>query len=484
MILFKIILFINILYFFPCKNIVLPFQKISIEDFNGRKTIDDLISFYIYTNISMGTPPQNVAHFIDQKELSFQFKKRLLSYNVYKTSKFIDLDNLTDFWFDKEKSSTFFQNDNESFCSDIYYFNTLNNTKIKVDSFKHNIDSNEKKVNNKCGIIGLNNPKDGYLNPNKVYIIFINELKEKDLISDYTFTIIYNENNDLFNYNNKLSLGSIIIGESPHVFNPEKYKEEEQIVNPGIYWSILVNEVKYNTSNETYNEYNIEMEFSFISAFIKGTVLYKNKIEKNFFSELIKKKLCIVELINENIFPFEYYVYSCENNKIMQDKIKDFPSLYFTINQHNLTFIFTYNELFKLYNDRLYFMIIFKDEKFPAYFPQWIMGEIFLRKYLTSFNYDSKTISFYRNQVNEINIKSQIINNPNNNNNNNNLNLSKYIRVFIEILMGLFIIFILYILYRKYRHSRKILANELEDSNYAYIPKDKNHEKELNKIIN
>ena len=468
MILFIFIHFINIFNFLESKNIVLPFQKISIENFNGRKTIDDLISFYIYTNISMGTPPQTVAHFLEQKEYAFQFKKRMLSYNSYKSSKFFDLDNLTNFWFDKKKSSTFVQNDNENFGSDIYYFYTLNNTQVKIEDFKHNIDIKESKAKYKCGIIGLTNPKDLIINPNKVYILFINELKEKDLISEYYFTIEYNENNDLFNYNYKLNLGSIIIGERPHIYNPIKYKEKDEIVNHGIDWTILVSELKYNSINGNYIENNIEMQFNFISGFIIGTALYRKQIEKIFFSELMKNKLCIVELLEENIFPFEYNVYSCENKKIVKDNIKSFPSLYFKINQNNLTFFFTYQELFKLYNDRLYFMIIFKDEKFPSYVPHWIMGEIFLRKYLTSFNYDAKTISFYRNQVNEINIKSQVISNTNT---GKNLNISKYIRVLIEIIMGLFIFFILYLLYRKYRKSRKILANELEDGNYAYIPK-------------
>ena len=461
--------FINNFNLFQSKNIVLPFQKISIENFNGRKTIDDLISFYIYTNISMGTPPQIVAHFLDQKEYAFHFKKRMLSYNNRKINKFFDLENLTNFWFDKKKSSTFIQNDNETFGSDIYYFYTLNNTKVKIEDFKHNIDKKESKVNYKCGIIGLYNPKDLIINPNKVNILFINELKKKDIISEYYFTILYNEKNDLFNYNYKLNLGSIIIGERPHKYSPEIYKEEDEVVNHGIDWTILVNEGKYNSINGNYTENNIEMQFNFISGFIIGTALYRKEIQKHFFSELMKNKLCIVELLEENIFPFEYYVYSCDNNLIMKDNIKSFPSLYFKINQNNLTFFFTYHELFKLYNDRLYFMIIFKDEKFPSYFPHWIMGEIFLRKYLTSFNYEAKTISFYRNQVNEINIQSQIISSTNIT--RKNLNISKYIRILVEIIMGLFIVFILYLLYRKYRKSRKILANELEDGNYAYIPK-------------
>ena len=41
--------------------------------------------------------------------------------------------------------------------------------------------------------------------------------------------------------------------------------------------------------------------------------------------------------------------------------------------------------------------------------------------------------------------------------------------------MGIFIIVILFLLYRKYRNSRKLHANELEDSNYVYKAKENKH---------
>ena len=47
--------------------------------------------------------------------------------------------------------------------------------------------------------------------------------------------------------------------------------------------------------------------------------------------------------------------------------------------------------------------------------------------------------------------------------------------------MGIIIIFCVYIIYRKYRKSRKILANELEDNNYAYLT---NENSNKNIIIN
>ena len=486
----KILLFVNIIIFNYSKNIILPFKKISIEDFNGRKTIDDLITFNIYTNISMGTPPQIVAHFIEQDDYIFNFKKRILSYNNVKSSKFLEnYENLTNFWFNNKKSSTFIMDNDKGFCTDVYYFNTLNNTIKKIENLRHNIYLNDILDKQKCGIIGLDPKSSKKFNTNKLHISFLEELKEKDVISENSLTILYEEKNNLFNYNSNLNLGTIIIGESPHIFSPDKYDKDDIVVNLEKDWSILVNEVKFNSPKSNYTEENIEMKFSLISGFIKGSSFYRNEIDKIFFSELIKNKLCMVELLEENVFPNEYYVYSCENNKEMLESIKSFPTLSFEIKTNNLTFIFTYNELFKSFNNRIYFMIIFRDQKYSSYLHSWTMGDIFLRKYLTTYNYETKAILFYRNQVDEMNIKSQLIKKSTNLDKKNNF--TKFFRTFLEIIMAIFIILILYLLYRKYRNARKIHANELEDSNYVYVPQDnktsalsqKQNQRELNKII-
>ena len=50
----------------------------------------------------------------------------------------------------------------------------------------------------------------------------------------------------------------------------------------------------------------------------------------------------------------------------------------------------------------MYFLIIFKNTVRTS----WSMGELFLRKYTTSFNYDSKIVSFYKQQVDEMNKKT------------------------------------------------------------------------------
>ena len=485
----KIVFFLNSLFLICLKNIILPFKKISIEDFNGRKTIDDLITYHIYTNISMGTPPQIVAHFIEQNDYSFHFEKRILSYNYAKYSKFLgNFEHLSNFWFNSTESSSFISNEDEGFYSDIFYFDTLNNSKIKINDLRHNIYLNAKYDNCKCGILGLNPISNTNFKINKIHINFLEELKEKELISEYSFTILYENTNSLFHYNSNLNLGKIIIGESPHIFNQDKFKKDDEIINLEKSWSILINELKFNSPiYGDYLEENIEMQISFSSGFIQGSTNYRKEIDKSFFNELIKNKLCKFELLEENVFPNEYYLYSCENNKEIQEKIKSFPSLNLEVKTNNLTFIFTYKDLFKLYDDRLFFMIIYKNEKYKTYVPIWIMGEIFLRKYMTTYNFDAKTFIFYRNQVDEVNSKGQIYYKFDN---KKKINFSKYIRTFIEVLMALFIVFILYLFYRKFRNIRKIHANELEDSNFVYESHDiKNSilskkDRELNKIIN
>ena len=107
MFLFYVFHIINILYLIVCKNIVLPFKKITVETFKEYKTINDLISYNIFTNIELGSEsePQFVGFIIDQNESSFYLKKRLLSFNFTKSNEIMKLyHKMPNFWFDKRKS--------------------------------------------------------------------------------------------------------------------------------------------------------------------------------------------------------------------------------------------------------------------------------------------------------------------------------------------------------------------------------------------
>ena len=124
-----------------------------------------------------------------------------------------------------------------------------------------------------------------------------------------------------------------------------------------------------------------------------------------------------------------------------------------------------------MYNNRLDFLVLFRNYESNT----WDLGELFLRKYITSFNYVSKTVSFYKQQIKEINSKTDIPepnteNDEDNPNSKNNINL----RLVLEIIMGILLllaIVVIIILWMKIKKKKKKKADELkEDDDYEYIP--------------
>jgi hypothetical protein len=274
-------------------------------------------------------------------------------------------------------------------------------------------------------------------------------------------------------------LGTIIVGEYCYQFNDKVCKKEEEIKiysSSTSLWCLMFDVIRFHYNDEEYIENHIEINIDFYSKFIKGSKKYKEKIEKLFFNELTNMNLCKKEIISENKYANKYEIYSCNNTYLIKEKIKNFPTLYFTIKSESLNFTFTYNDLFKLFDNKLYFLIIFPIKGPITFSNEWFIGEIFLKKYICTFNLETKSISFYKNQINKSNdiIEQKV--------NNGNANI--WVRYLIEIFMGLIIIFFAYLIYRAYRKSRKLLANELEDSNYIYVSNEKIKEKEKqNKLI-
>ena len=303
---------------------------------------------------------------------------------------------------------------------------------------------------------------------------FFKMLKEIGFIDDSYFTFVYTEYdlNDNFiylndNYND--ILGKLIVGERPHEFAPNKYKEEDEVKLNGQF-ILDINEIKFQSQALNYSENDIRLSLTFDSEFIKGSLQYKNQTDILFFNDLISKNLCRIDYIDENIYKAQDIVYSCENNNIIKEKIKTFPTLYFLIKPYNLTFLFNFTELFKLHNNRLYFLIYYKIDSYS----NWEVGELFLRKYITSFNYYSKTISFYKSQVDEINKKTdKIIPDGESKKNQKDANPDNKNQIFIILIIVTSIILIFAVvavvmLTLKLKKFRKKRAAELTDDNYDY----------------
>ena len=391
------------------KNLVFPFKKLTVEFFNETKSISDFIDFNIYANISIGTPSQIVAQFILNSNRPFSLAR--MSLQGHGSASFINIEkqieNTLDIFYNYENSSTYKVIDNYyQVYADIFNFKDLNNNEISKNLEFSMTQYYEKKT---CGLIDLLS-RNSHDEPEDPTPYLFEVLRGNDLIDNYYITFIYDEydyEGDKFNYLNddyNNILAKVVIGASAHEINPDKYKEEDEIKING-YFDLYINEIKFKNKKSNYIEKDVKVTLKYDSEFIKGSYTFRNEIDNIFFNELIYEKLCTKEIIEENIYISKDIVYSCENTETLKEKLKYFPNLYFEVKEYNLTFLFNYKELFKLHDDRIYFLIYFKEGSLLNY---WDIGELFLRKYITSFNYDSKTISFYKNQIDEINIKTDI----------------------------------------------------------------------------
>ena len=232
-------------------------------------------------------------------------------------------------------------------------------------------------------------------------------------------------------------------------------------------------EFKFKANITNYTEEDVKISFQFRTEFILGNKNFKNEIDTIFFDDLISKNICRFDILGENIVITQDIVYSCENNNEMKEKMKYFPTIYFEIKPTNLTFLFSYKELFKLHHDRLYFLIYFKNGSLS--YNNWEFGELFFRKYIISFNYDSKTMSFYKQQVDDINKKTDIPYPDEKGSDEPQPEKKNRIstRLVIEIVMGVVIvisavIIILFII--RWKRIRKKRAAELKDDDYEYMP--------------
>ena len=466
-----LILFIIYLNYAEQKNIALPFKKLTIEYFEETKSISDFINFNIYSNISMGTPQKNVAHFICMSNRFFYYDKFRIQHtkspDLDKIEK--EIENSLDIFYNIHNSSTFVIIDSSlKFSSEIYHFYDLKQTeKIYNLSF---ITYDIKENYNLTGIIDINTQENQYGSYSK-YIF--RTLKQAGVIDDTYITFMYGEYDLKYNFNylndnyNDI-LGTLILGDAPHIFAPDKYKEDDEVKVNGRY-ILDIKEIKFISHSFNFSEINKYVSLKFNSEFIKGTLQYKNIIESVFFNELIKVNICRIDCIEKNV-NVKYYIYTCKNNNRTWEKLKSFPTLYFEMKDYNLIFLFNYKELFKEHNNTIYFLIYFDGNTYS----NWEIGEIFLRKYITSFNYYSKTISFYRTQIDEINKKTDI-RFPNEEPEENPKKENNEIIVIIIIVVGIVFIvsiiaLILFLVISKKLRKKK--AYELNDD-YDYTPTSK-----------
>ena len=260
---------------------------------------------------------------------------------------------------------------------------------------------------------------------------FLRELKALDIIDNYIFYIEYNDTNEYE--------GNLIIGKKPHELNHKyNYKQFREIyalnLKIELYWMVGFDLI-YITSDNNYNKFNLTKNLEGIIDHninnIFGTSEFMELIEKNFFDEKIKNKLCRKNYLLNNLIN-----YDCD---LLAD-IQNFPILYFEHKNLNYIFELSYKDIFVKYEDKFVCLIWF-DMKNKD---KWRLGKPFLKKYLFTFDLDRKTIGFYNSKI--------IVDEDKKENYDDNKNI-KYIIIIIFIL-SLIAFFLCYFL-AKYVYKNK-----------------------------
>ena len=398
----NIIFFLILIIFIPniVNFIILPIYYESPEEneFNNFNFINK-----IYTNISLGYPPQILKVNLNLNESKFLISKEL--YNI-SNSFTNDMINENNFY---EKINLVI-NLNSNVLNNYIY-------KKKECYINYNFYITENKEN----IFGLKLSNNCLLFNES----FIYNLKRQNYLKENVF---------YFDFENNL----FIIGIQPYEFDKEKYNN----IN---YFSIntLDNDktsIKFDKiiiGNNKYNLNNNSIIYFDVNYYgIKGTKEYYNYINKEYFNKYYKNNLCKKEYDNNNN---ENIIIIC-NKKI---NINNFPDISFISNHINNSLVLTKNDLFYKKNNKYYFLISF--DKYQN--DNWSLGLIFMKKYQPIFEEEKNIIRFYiNNQINYKNHKIKI--------------------KFLLNLFFLFIFLLLTILLIKYNLNKpkKIHANELEEN--------------------
>ncbi len=410
------------LFFFKIienKIIVLNFNTKYLK-FNKEKSyLENYFYNLIYTNFKIGNPSQKIESFIFFNISFFYIKGN----------------NLKNHKYDQNKSSTFQEIYETSFLEENYNIGIYSEDSIKIKDNKNkeiNINnynfilSTELSINSNDYLpseIGFNSVQYGERDKK---LNIITNLFERNITKSKIFS---------FEYESK-EKGKIIIGDFPHNYNKNYNKNslhftKAQKRKDKFNWDVLFDDIIFLN----YKMIERKIYLSPESNLIVGSNEFHEIILNNFFKEKINKKICFEEKMKN----LNYLFYYCNNNF----NIKKFDKIKFISKDLNKTFELDFNDVFDEFEGKIYFKIVFNENKNFNYF---ILGKPFLIKYKFVFNADSNEIGFY--------------------NNLNNKSLFSNFIIFILIIFILILIFLIF----KYRKKMKRIIRKYElNDNYEYF---------------
>ena len=428
--------FIQISLFF-C-NFVLPFKYQYPE-----KNKDEFLFNYFHNDLIVDTYIGSNSQFLPLQIKFRTYYTYVISKNYSDYSKIYKPDLSTS----SKKISNSFMGEEEFGLASIYSDKfEIKNEKILDFNFICSEQLSMYKHLKSSGVLGFNLALIKEYEVNNLII----QLKEKKLISDYYFSLIYSNDNN----------GKITIGKK---FDENKYKQIGQSANAfednsfekG--WNIKMSNITLDYKNKKLDiSSNINTFFYPEFMGIIADWNYISLIEKEFFNKYKKceKKTFHLEGFakpEENPFdPEEYstygdmYYFVCEEDEFSP---KNFPKISFYSASLNFTFTFDYEDLFIKNENYYYHLIISPVDSLNFY----IIGKPIFKNYLLEFNYDRKIMNVY-----EIN--------------NSKTNKFYLLYIFLIIIILAIIVYIIYFKFKIFYCKKKKQASELiEDYNSSFL---------------
>ena len=451
---FKLLFIFFLLYNFIYNiEVIIPFTSKISKISNNLSPIDfitNLISNELYTNISIGTPPQNLQFILDFntyhtyiiQEMSKKYER--FNYNKSSTFKFVGKKELFQY-------AAFILGINSS---DLITINE-NATNINY-TFLHVIKSTKDTKVEFPGVIGLSVVSNWEPFHEEAGIIY--QLKKQNIINNYKYTFVYN-NND---FNGKIIIGKNIYDNYPS----ENFMKDYCLVNHqyAYLWG-------WNYLESYFNSEKLKIENIYLKPEL-GVIVVSNRmkdiIKQKFFEEKIKEGKC-----HEIMSKFSFF-YCDKDIKI------DIGNFTFVSRKNQIQFYLDSNDLSLEYNNNIYFLMVF-DSNIPSLDAHF--GYPFFKKFDVIFEQDSRNVGFYNFKINNQKDNNNINNNKikdnkskneqtkqiknQKNKNNNKINLIKILSVFSIVLFIILSFYFIFYLYRRIKRKE----NEKIYKEYNYILK-------------
>ena len=250
----------------------------------------------------------------------------------------------------------------------------------------------------------------GFAYPNNEYYDktnFIKELKDKALINKTIWSVQFPDIDE-----DTVRKGNIVIGEYPHIYEPNYYKEEQYLKMkiPEMYNNNTEYAWKLNVDSASilklYYENTDKKEIGLSCDYIKSISiefgLYMMYAPKKLFDQL--KELYFENLFDKGICDYKkiktdedkIIIVYCDKDLFEVKDQMEFPKIIFDIQKLGGNFELTYKEVFMTKNNKVYLMIAFSSKQIVSNIK---LGQIFLYKYQFTFDYDNREIGVYRNDL-------------------------------------------------------------------------------------